>query len=70
MKKYLSEILYAFEGLIIGFFGHKILNDVIIPVLVAAVCAVVTVTVQHYWKQFLNSRRYKKGFFKQNGEDK
>lgn len=65
--KYISTILYAMEGFIIGFFGQRLLNDVVLPIFIAAVCSVITVLIQFFLKRWLNSRDYKKGMFKQNG---
>lgn len=62
-----DKIFYACEGFIIGLIGHKVWNDVVIPIVVAAVCAVITAYLQHVVKKWLNGRDYKKGLFKQNG---
>jgi H+/Cl- antiporter ClcA len=50
-----DKIFYACEGIIIGYVGHHIWNDVVLPIIVAAVCAVVTLLIQFYGKKFLNS---------------
>lgn len=65
-----TKLLYAFEGLAIGFFGHQIWHDVLLPIIVSAVCAVVTLLIQFFGKQALNSWKMNRKFpkFRQNGK--
>lgn len=50
-----DKIFYACEGVLIGLIGHHIWNDVVLPILVSAACAVVTLLIQVYGRRVLNS---------------
>jgi hypothetical protein len=55
-----DKIFYACEGIIIGLIGHHVWNEVVLPVFVASLCAVVTLVIQFYGKKFLSMLDAKK----------
>lgn len=64
-----DKALYAFEGFIIGMIGTHPWKDLVFSIVVAAVCAVVTLLIQFFGKKLLNSLYDKKlPKFKQNGK--
>jgi hypothetical protein len=66
-----DKIFYACEGIIIGYIGHHIWNDVLIPIIISAACAIITLLVQFFGKRFLNSFYNKKlPPFRENGRGK
>ena len=46
-----DKTLYAFQGFIITFAGYQWTEQVIFPLLVACIGAVLTVLIQHYLKR-------------------
>lgn len=62
-----DKILYIGEGLTVAMIWHY-MQELSMPLLVAALCALTTVTVQHYWKKVLNwIDKKKESKFRQNG---
>lgn len=68
MKDNVSTALYACEGFIITYAGYHVMEQVIIPILVACVGAVLTVLIQHHLKKYLSKRDQNTKRYSQNGK--
>lgn len=63
-----DKIFYAFEGMITGLITYHVWQDVVIPILVSGVCAVITVIIQHFLKKYLAKREANAARYRQNGK--
>ena len=68
MKDNIVKLFYASEGFCITLVGYHWFEQTLLPIVVAAVGAFVTVLIQHYLKKYLDKREKDAARYKQNGK--
>ena len=64
INEHVKEII-GYGG--IGFVGYKFWQDFVIPIIVAAICAAVGATIQHFVKRYWQKRETNQIRYKKNG---
>ena len=64
-QKHIEDFIYG--G--VGFLTYQIWETYILPIIVAAICALVSSFVKDKYRKWTNEREYKKNLFKSNGRE-